>query len=224
MRPAIGEFPKVMATVQDRPFLDIILEDLIRQGARRIVLLAGYKADIIKEYYRKQSLKIDIEFSVELMPLGTGGAVKNAKGLLKTNPFLIMNGDSFCPVDFKAYLKFYQDKKAWGSLVLSQAETKKDFGSVVIDGGNRVRNFLEKVSNDAEAAFGPSSLYLNAGIYCFSQEIFKLLPAGEKFSLEIDVFPKILDKEIFGFVVDQSFTDIGTPERYNRAKENLKKG
>ncbi len=210
LRSEIGESQKVMAEVKGEPFLNIILEHLKKQGVERIILCTGYKADNVEDYYRKNNFGLTIEFSKEDKPLGTGGAVKHAQGLIKSNPFFVLNGDSFCEVDFPALVKFYQKKKAGAALVVSQVQDSKDFGGITLDGSNRITAFQEKQGVDA---------YVNAGVYCFNPNIFALMPETDQFSLEYDVFPKILDKNVFGFLIEKPFTDIGTPERYKTANE-----
>ena len=198
----------------ERPFLDILLEHIERQGLRRVILCTGYQSQTIEEYYRQKKGSLTIEFSKENEPLGTGGALKLAAPLVKSQRFFVLNGDSFCPIDFKKFLDFHLSNKALASLVLSQANDGQDFGTVVIDNKQKVVAFKEKINSDASAL-------LNAGVYCFEQDIFQLMPKQKKFSLEYDVFPNLVEKRFYGFVVNKSFTDIGTPERYNQAKSML---
>src|SRR5436190_1505274 len=110
LRPTIGESPKVMAQVNGQPFLDLVLDYLYGQGSRRVILLTGYKAEVIEQYYRQNSRQLTIEFSREMKPLGTGGALKQAQGLIKSDPFILMNGDSFCKLDYRAFLDFHFQK------------------------------------------------------------------------------------------------------------------
>jgi len=226
LRSTIGETQKVMARVGARPFLDIILEHIEHQGLRRVVLCAGYRADAVEEYYRSKEGRggqsrpaptLTIEFSNETEPLGTGGAIKVAEPLVKSQRFFVLNGDSFCPVDFKKFLDFHLFNKALASLVLSQAKERQDFGTVEIDNQQKVVAFKEKIKSDAAAL-------LNAGVYCFEKDIFQYIPKQKKFSLEHDVFPNLVDKKFYGFVVNESFMDIGTPERYKNADSIFREG
>jgi len=204
-----------MARVGERPFLDILLEHIADQGFQRVVLCVGYQADAVEEYYRQKKSPLVIEFSNETEPLGTGGALKLAESLVKVQRFFVLNGDSFCPVNFQKFLDFHLFNRALASIVLSRAKERQDFGTVVIDGQQKIVVFKEKVNSDALAL-------LNAGVYCFEKDIFQLVPKQKKFSLEHDVFPNLVDKKFYGFIIKESFTDIGTPERYNQAKSILK--
>jgi len=62
---------------------------------------------------------------------------------------------------------------------------------------------------------------VNAGIYCFDQEIFSYMPESQKFSLEKDLFPELVGNGFFGYRIDGQFLDIGTPERLERARKIL---
>ena len=65
--------------------------------------------------------------------------------------------------------------------------------------------------------------FVNVGVYCFTRNVFSLVPTGEKFSIEKDFFPKIVDQEFFGFEVEEAFIDIGTPDRFKKAQQFLRK-
>jgi D-glycero-alpha-D-manno-heptose 1-phosphate guanylyltransferase len=206
---------KVMAAVNDKPFLDILIGYLKSQGIQNIVLCAGYKAEAIEDYYRKNAQGLNIKFSTEKEPLGTGGAIKNARAFVESDPFFVLNGDSFCPVDLKLFLQYFYEKKAQTCLAVSQVDESKDFGGIVLNKNFEIVSFKEK---EIEAMS-----YVNAGVYCFSKNIFNLMPKENKFSIEIDFFPKLIGQKFFGFIVDKAFYDIGTPERYIEAQKVFKK-
>ena len=64
---------------------------------------------------------------------------------------------------------------------------------------------------------------VNAGVYCFNEDILLSMPDIKRFSLEQDVFPALVGKGFYGFCVDAPFYDIGTPERYEAAKQALER-
>ncbi len=211
LRSVESKNPKVMAAVAGRPFLDTIIEALKAQGVKRIIFLTGYKSDIIEHYYTKNNFGLSFVFSREKEPLGTGGAVKLSKGLIQSDPFIVLNGDSFCDVDLGAFIKFHVFKKAQVSLVAAYANEKKDFGAISLNREKRVVKFAEKKES--------SGKYLNAGVYCFNRNIFKDMPLLKRFSLEYDFFPSLLGKNFFGYEVKKKFWDIGTPERFKDAQK-----
>ena len=227
LRGEIGESQKVMAKMGQEPFLDILLKDLINQGFKRFILLTGYKAEAVEEYYRTKNFGAPIEFSREKEPLGTGGALKNAKALIQSDPFVCMNGDSFCSLEYKKFLDFYVSKKTAVAIALSKVKDNRDFGTITLDDSKRIISFQEKVKTSAIAGqptnFKKKAFYVNAGSYYFSKDIFKFMPDAKKFSLESDFFPQLVKENFFGFVTKQIFFDIGTPERLKEAQTILRK-
>ena len=215
LRSISGQTPKVMMEMGKRPFLDIILEHIQKQDLRRVVLLTGYQAYSVEEYYRKNDFDLEIAFSREEEPLGTGGALKNARQKIKSDPFFLLNGDSFCPVSFNDLLKFHRANQAFGTLTVAQAGETKDYGSIKMDKNKRITTFLEKGRLR-------DKVYVNAGIYCLSQAVFSAMPDDKKFSLEVDCFQRWVNRELYGYFVKQKFMDIGTPERYRYARSFLK--
>ena len=210
LRSEIGEAQKVMAQVKGVPFLDHHLASFKKQGIRRVILCTGYKADEVEDYYRQHSHDLAIEFSREDKPLGTGGAVKHARLFIESDLFLVINGDSFIEMDLSRLLNYHATKKAQATIVMAKVQDAKDFGTIVLDEQNRITQFNEK--NSASAG------YVNAGVYCFSKSVLDVMPAQENFSLEYDVFPRLAGGDIFGFPVDCSFIDIGTPQRFKKAQ------
>jgi NDP-sugar pyrophosphorylase family protein len=213
LRAVTGETPKVMAEVQGEPFLDFLIRFLIKQGVGRIILCAGYKAEALKVHYQKLFKDIDLVFSIEQKPLGTGGAFKNAQKLVKSEYIFGLNGDCFTPVDYQGLLDYVIARQALAALVAVKIKGNKDFGTIVLDQEDRVTAFKEKFETKAVQ-------YINAGVYCFHRTLFDRMPSG-KFSIEYDLFPKMIGERFFGLKLDAPFIDIGTPERFEWAKAHL---
>ena len=204
--------PKPMIKIGNRPFLEIIFDYLASFGFRRFILGTGYKADFVEDYYHNHKRPgLKILFSRESRPLDTGGAIKKARRLIKTDPFMVLNGDSFCKFNPLLMLEFHRQKKSLISILLRKVSGGKDFGEVKINNSYCIIKFNEK---DSQA----EKCLINAGVYIFSKDIFKLMPSQSKFSLEKDFFPKLTGKKIFGYPCQGFFIDIGTPQRYAQAE------
>ena len=216
LQGVVSDVPKVMAQVNGRPFLDYLVEYLKSQRFERIVLCTGYKADLVEKYYREHDFGVTIDFSTENKPLGTGGAVRNAQAIISSDPFFVLNGDSFCSADFQAFFDFHKNKKSLASLLVSRVQKGKDFGCLRLDEECQIVDFQEKNEGSGERL-------VNAGIYCFNQEVFSCMPDKKTFSLENDLFPSLLGNRFYGHRVDREFMDIGTPQRYESVKQKLKK-
>ena len=217
LRSTIGESQKVMAAVgdEDEPFLDLLLNYIGKQGVQRVILSTGYKAQDVEKHYASGKFQgMTIEFSREDSPLGTGGAIKKACGLVQTDNFFVLNGDSFCPVHFKNMSDQHIAHKVHVTLAVSKVSDGQDYGTITLDAEGRITAFAEKVGSGAG--------YVNAGVYCFKRGIEALMPKEEKFSLEKDFFQSLDSKLFDSFKVSVPFFDIGTPERYELAKKYLK--
>lgn len=214
LRNIVSDRPKVMAEVNSRPFLDILIDYVAGYGFKRFILCVGYMKDFIKKYYEQRSSDLKILFSEEKDLLGTAGAIKNAEALIQSNPFLVMNGDSFCKIDIKAFLDFHINKKALASIALVSPDKDADYGVVTVDDNRRIMSFNEKVMPDVDS-------FISAGVYFFNRDVLDFVPANTNYSLEYDLFPKITDKGIFGYITGESVIDIGTPDRYRDAKKKL---
>jgi len=217
LRIAIGENQKVMAEINGRPFLDLILSHIKQQGLQRVIFCTGYRSQSVETYYQTQNPGLKFEFSREAEPLGTGGAIKNAEHFILSDPFFVMNGDSFCPLDFAQLLEFHRSRQARITIVVSEVKDAREYGSVRLDNASRVLSFDEKKA-------GAGKKMASAGIYCFNRDVLSLMAWGTSFSLEEDLFPSLKETDLAGFVTGEIFYDIGTPERYSQAKQTLRKG
>lgn len=210
---SVTDGPKVMAEIQGEPFLDFLLKYLVKQGAKRIILCAGYKAESLVGHYKQKFSDVEVLFSIESEPLGTGGALKNAAKFLKSDCFFALNGDCFTPINYEEFLKFYEQKNALGALVALKIEDGKDFGTIEMNALDEIDAFKEKVETK-------EAQYINAGIYCFDRGAMDKMPEG-KFSIEYDFFPQMIGHSFYGFKTEAPFIDIGTPDRLEWAKKHL---
>ena len=204
--------PKPMADINGHPFLDKLIEHVSSFGHNRFILCAGYMAEYIKKYYQDINLPHEILLSIEKVPLGTAGAVKNAEKLIQTEVFCVMNGDSFCPVDLIDFKAFHRRKKAQISLAVTKSKDTRGYGFINFDVSQQIVSFEEKKHN-----FGNG--YINAGMYLFNKSILSEIPKGIPYSFEEDLFPLIFGKKFFAYITTGEMLDIGSPERYKLAKK-----
>lgn len=216
MRGIVDDRPKPMAMIRGRPFLDILIDDLARQGLRRFILCVGHRRDQIVAHLRSRT-DAEFVFSEESSPLGTGGAIRHAAHLVRSDPFLALNGDSFCRIDYERFMAFHRERNSTASIAVAAARGRSDGGTVELADDARVVRFSEKAPG---ASAGPA--YINAGIYLLRRDLPTLWHQSDPFSLEHDIFPELVRrKSCYGFVVDAEVVDIGTPERYFEAQSKL---
>ncbi|MBU0778357.1 nucleotidyltransferase family protein [Patescibacteria group bacterium] len=207
LKPVVSDRPKVLAKIGDIAFLDVLLSSLAKYELKNIILCVGYLKEQIKAHFNSN---YNIKFSEEDEPLGTGGALKKAKPLIKSNPFIVLNGDSICNINFREFFNFHINKKGILSMVLARSKAVQDFGNVMLDSSQRITSFKEKVVCRNECL-------INAGIYIMKKEIFSYMPDEKHFSLEYDLFSGLIEGDCYGFITESELIDIGTPERYEKA-------
>ena len=133
LKSITGDSPKPMATIAGRPFLELLLGQLERYGFSRVILSAGYKHQVIREHFGEQAFGLELVYSVEESPLGTGGALAQAADDITTDVALIMNGDSYAAVDLSRLVEAHRKDDATDGTVVVMAETRSDAGSVLLD-------------------------------------------------------------------------------------------
>ena len=206
LRPVVSDRPKSMALIDDRPFLDFVLEHFIRHGVERVVLCTGYRSDVIDAWYRGARRPYELVISHEASPLGTAGALKQAAPSITSDPFLVVNGDSLIDIDPNELLGFHALKQGAATVALVEAGARADVGFVSLDCHGRVAAFAEK-RPDAAAK------YHNAGLYVFGRDLLEDIPEGCPYAIETDLLPALLPRGVFGFASAAPLYDIGTPER-----------
>ena len=218
LRGVIGsDTPKPMAEVGGRPFIELLLKQLKRHGFSRVILSVGYRHEVIREHFGERAFEMELVYSVETSPLGTGGALRKAADYIGSEVALVMNGDSYTDVDLNRLVQKHSRSGADLTVVAIRG-ARSDAGLVVLDKGGRVVAFAEKRASSA-------SRYLSAGIYVANKNVIASVSPGERISLEERLFPEWLSKgkHIRGFISDGPCLDIGTPERFQMAQTALEK-
>jgi len=214
LRPVLADRPKSMALISGTPFLRLLLDRLRSQGVDDVILGTGYMAEKIESYFGSgNKLAMRIRYSREREPLGTGGALKLSEPLI-SDPVLVLNGDSYVEWSLNPMLELFRVKDADMVVVLQAVADVSRYGSVALDHDGRVTQFVEK-----GAAAGPG--LINAGVYLLRKQIVRDLPAGTAISLEREVFPSLLHRQVYGLVCQGLFIDIGIPDDLRQAQTLL---
>jgi mannose-1-phosphate guanylyltransferase len=220
LRPLTYTTVKAMVPVLNKPYIEYLFEHLNNHNVKEIILAMGYKPDSIKEYFKKKdNIEQKLIYSLEQIPLGTAGAVKNAANYInRDKPFFVINGDIFTNLNFTNMFKFHKKKKAKVTIALTPVEDPTRFGVVEVDCDQRIHRFIEKPKREE----APSNL-INAGTYILEPEILEYIPKDRKFMFEHDVFPQlILDRvPVYGYSTSTYWTDIGTPDNYLKLNFDL---
>lgn len=214
LRGVIRDVPKPMAPVNGKPFLYYVLRWLVNYRADKIVISGGYKSESITEYFGNTFSGIPIIYAIEEKPLGTGGAVKFAIRETTGTNILILNGDTYFPVNIDRLWQTHTDNNFRFTIALKRMYRFSRYGSVKLE-GDTITKFNEK-------QYCEEGL-INGGIYLINRYFIQSLEMPEVFSLEKDVLlKKSAEGVLKGIEFEDAFIDIGIPEDYTRAKSLLK--
>jgi NDP-sugar pyrophosphorylase family protein len=209
----VQDRPKPLAPVDGRPFLDFVLDYLVDSGAvTRIALATGHLAAQMAARYERGYRGLPINCHQEDTPLGTGGAVLNAlRREALSQPFLLLNGDSFVDAALDTMLLLHRQARADFTLALYPQENAARFGTVELQ-LNRVSQFIEKSGIAAPGL-------INAGVYVVDPTAFQPWRGiTGPLSLEIDILPPLVAAQrVCGVRTGTRFIDIGLPETYHAA-------
>jgi NDP-sugar pyrophosphorylase family protein len=210
LRPVVVDRPKVLAPVHGRPYLTILFNQLAAAAIEEVTLLTGFEGRQVRETLGETNAGMRLSYSEEPFPLGTAGAVRWALPKLAGPTILLLNGDSYCAVDFGAFRDFHEQTTAEVSLVLARIPRATRYGCVLADDYGHVKDFAEKAAVSTD--------WVNAGIYLLERSVLEQIPVGQPLSLEREVLPEWVSRgRVFGFRCGGGFLDIGTPESYAKA-------
>ena len=214
LRPLTIERPKPMVPIVDKNVMTHIIDLLKKHGITDIVVTVQYLANTIQEAFGDgEGFGVNIQYSLEETPLGTGGSVKNAQEYLD-DTFLVISGDAMTDFDLTAIIKYHREKKAIATLTLYHVPNPLEYGVVILDETGHVRQFQEKPSWGE--VFSDT---INTGIYVLEPKALDYFPSGKVFDFSQDLFPLLLKNgdPIYGYVATGYWTDVGSFQEYMRA-------
>ena len=212
LQKVVSDRPKVLADVNGRPFAYFLLDQLVEAGIGRVLFCTGYMGERVEEAIGNQYRTLRLDYSRENSPLGTGGALRNAKDMLRGDVVLVINGDSFVDINYRDFVAWHAMKNANISIAITSSDKADRFGMVELSLDQRVTKFREKFS-----LYIDSTSYISVGVYLIRRSIIDSLPNQDQLSLEMQVFPSLVEDEMFGYDTCGKFIDIGTPESYQSA-------
>ncbi len=207
MRPLTHITAKLMLKVYGKPFLEHHIIALRDSDINDIVILVGHLAGQIKSYFGDGSdFSVGISYSEDDM-LGTGGAIKNASGILNDR-FIVLNGDTFLPVSYNDIIKKACKRPALMALYDNSERIGRNNVAVV---NGEITEYNNKESK-------PYFSHIDAGVSIFDKNVFDAM-SGKKFPLD-DVYIKLIShKHLSNFITSQRFLDIHFLKRI----ENIRK-
>ena len=211
LRKVVPDRPKVMVEINGQPFVYYLLDQLAEAEISQAIISTGYKAKLIEEIIGFSYKGMQIKYSREDSPLGTGGALKLAGQTVDSKWCLVMNGDSYTKFDPILLLMNHKKSDANITIVIKEVDNSSRYGTIEMNAEHEIVQFREK-----GPAGGPG--LMNAGIYLVEMGILEKIPDKTPCSLEYDFFPTIVGKGIYGYETEGKFIDIGTPKSYAKAE------
>lgn len=216
LREAVTDVPKCLARVQGKPFLHYLISLLQHNGVTRFVFSVGYLAHQVIEFLQARLEEADYRVVFEEEPLGTGGAVMKSLAACQAEAVWVVNGDTYFDAPWQPVVNDFSRYEPLCTLLLKEMQDFDRYGSVQLNQDGFIAGFFEKK--------WCSQGYINSGTYLFNRS--RMLSLGqqlpEKFSLENELLvPQAPSNQLRGCVCDGYFIDIGIPEDYFRANEEL---
>jgi mannose-1-phosphate guanylyltransferase len=217
LRPLTETTPKPLLPIQGKPIIEHTIKQLKKHGIQKIILSIGYKAEQIQEYFKDGStFGLEISYSIEDQPLGTGGAIRKAVGNLNTPVFVIW-GDNLMDINYEKLSEKHNLHQKLVTMVLTPRDDVQHFGVAKLE-EEKIIYFVEKPTREE----APSNL-INAGAFVIDPKAIVSLPEG-KCSIERDCFEKLAPLgQITAFTHHGQWYPTDTLEKYNHANQNYKK-
>lgn len=193
---------------------------LKREGFEKIVINLHHLGETIKESVGVgEEFGLDIYYSEEPEILGTAGGIKAAQHLIGAETFLVMNGDILVDAPLARIFDFHKEHGGAATLVLKDDPAAAGYGDVRVDDINRVRQIAGRPPC-------PMNLrpMLFTGIQVIEPVFFDFVAPGKKASSTSETYPAMIRHELSIHCYEYSgyFMDIGSPERYEIAKNNFR--
>jgi len=214
LKEQFGDLPKPLVPVGGKPFLVRQLEWLAAHDVSEVVLCLGYGAERVRRALEGAAAGVQVFYSEEPEPLGTGGALQLAQRWVQ-GPALVINGDTLPELEPAALERTRVDRGALGAVALFELPDVSASGRVECDEQGTITAFVEKDPSHQ----GPG--WVNGGCYCFGAALWSWLPEGAS-SLERDVLPRLAAAgQLVGQRLKGAFFDIGTPAGWERAERRF---
>lgn len=214
LQPYTAEIPKPLVTVGDMPIIEMLLRRMKKCGVTKVHLAVNHLAHLIMAVLGDGSrLGMEILYSREETPLSTVGPLKLIKDL--PEHFIVANGDILTDLDFRVLFDAHVSSQAILTVATHQRTSKIDYGVMELGSDGTLMGFHEKPEY---------SFTVSMGIYVFSRGILKLVPAEQKFGFDDLMFTLLERKECVNlFPFDGYWLDIGRPEDYQQANQDIDK-
>jgi dTDP-glucose pyrophosphorylase len=167
MRELTAELPKPMIEVRGKSVLQHIVEGLCDAGIRDCLIVVGYRADAVRDFFGDGSrYNVAIQYETQTVQDGTGRVVELAHDFVTDRPFILAYGDILvAPANYKRLVDLPDDVEAM--LTVTRGEDVSKGGAVFLNDEMDLVDLREKPKPGE-----PTSPWYNAGLYAFRPSIF----------------------------------------------------
>jgi NDP-sugar pyrophosphorylase family protein len=213
-----------MVEINGKPFLEYQLELLADNDIHEAILCVGYLGEQIQEYFgdhytNPKGRELELYYSVEPWLMGTAGAIRNAKKYIQ-DYFFLLNGDTYLTLDYQALASELKDLNVVGVTSIYDNRDKIIENNVKIGTNGQIMKYSRKLK-------GKGLNGVEAGVAVFNKRLLKYIPKkiqkDKQISMELDIYPKLIKKQqLYGYLTNIRFYDMGTEERIKIISEVLK--
>jgi len=224
LKPLTNLIPKPMAPVKETPFLDYLINSILQVGITRILILTGYKGEVIINRYKNLCMDgVDITYSLGKPEDRTARRILNAHAMLD-DFFLLLYGDNYWPIELDRMLNLYNKKRVSASMtVFSNRNGTGEYGyenNIEVGEDNFVRQFDKQKK-------APNLNGVDIGYFIVDKNTVNPDVEGN-ISFEKDILPKLISKkELIAYITDKQYhylTDQGSLMNFESvvARENIR--
>ena len=211
--------PKPMVRINGIPLLEHAINNLKKYNIDEVYISVGYKYQIIQDYFKDgKAFGIKINYIIENEPLGSGGALYYLKDIVKED-FVVCMGDALFNINIDRMLQFHKDNNAIATLLTHPNSHPYDSDLIICDKNNRVTEINKK---DSTRDFFYKN-NVNAGFFIINPSALYYFDTLKKASMETDFIQTLINdnKKVFAYKSTEYIKDVGTPERFYTATEDL---
>jgi UDP-N-acetylglucosamine diphosphorylase / glucose-1-phosphate thymidylyltransferase / UDP-N-acetylgalactosamine diphosphorylase / glucosamine-1-phosphate N-acetyltransferase / galactosamine-1-phosphate N-acetyltransferase len=168
MRELTADLPKPMIEVRGKSILQHIVEGLRDAGVRKFLIIVGYRADAVQNFFGDGSrYNIEIQYATQVVQDGTGRVIDLARSFVENAPFILSYGDILVdPANYKRVVDLAGDVEA--IITVKRGEDVTKGGAVFLNDQMELVDLREK-TKPGQA----TSPWYNAGLYTFRPSIFE---------------------------------------------------
>lgn len=221
LMPLTQELPKPMIPVLNKPLMEYSVELLRDSGINDIGVTVMYLPQYIKNYFGDgKKYDVNIKYIDEKTPMGTAGSVKLCEDMID-DTFVVLSGDALTNVNIQKIYKYHKTMNADVTIVLCKHENPLEYGVVLTETDGRITSFLEKPQWENVV-----SNTVNTGIYFIEKHVLDKIPQNTQFDFSKDLFPLLMKENynLYGYITEDYWCDLGNSEAYLKATEDLLQG